>query len=99
MGLILGSLFLNTFINDLLVNIVKSNVCNFADDDTLYSFDETLDSIFSNLKYDIKNVLSSFQVSFLKANPSKFQFFQLFHLLFLGINKTHFLPHILMEKN
>ena len=38
------------------------------------SFDKKLDTIFSNLKYDLKNVLSWFQVNSLKPNPSKFQF-------------------------
>ena len=33
-----------------------------------------LDTIFSNLKYDLENVLSWFQANSLKANPSKFQF-------------------------
>ena len=40
----------------------------------MYSFDKTLDTIFSNLKYDLENVLSWFQANSLKANPSKFQF-------------------------
>ena len=38
------------------------------------SFDKKLDTIFSNLKYDLENVLSWFQVNSLKPNPSKFQF-------------------------
>ena len=40
----------------------------------MYSFDKKLDTIFSNLKYDLENVLSWFQANSLKANPSKFQF-------------------------
>ena len=81
-GSILGPLLFNTFINDLFLNVIKSEVCNFADDNTLYSFDKKLDTIFSNLKYDLENVLSWFQANSLKANPSKFQF------MFLGINRT-----------
>ena len=49
-------------------------VCNFADNITLYSFDKKLDTIFSNLKYYLENVLIWFQANTLKANPSKFQF-------------------------
>ena len=63
--------------SDLFLNVIKSEVCNFADDNTLYSFDKKLDTIFSNLRYDLENVLSWFQVSSLKANPSKFQFMAL----------------------
>ena len=58
----------------MFLNVVKSEVCNFADDNTLYSFDKKLNTIFSNLKYDLENVLSWFQGNSLKANPSKFQF-------------------------
>ena len=73
-GSILGPLLFNIFINDLFLNVIKSEVCNFADDNTLYSFDKKLDTIFSNLKYYLENVLSWFQANSLKANPSKFQF-------------------------
>ena len=73
-GSILGTLLFNIFINNLFLNVIKSEVCNFADDNTLCSFDKKLDTIFSNLKYDLENVLSWFQGNSLKANPSKFQF-------------------------
>ena len=67
-------LLFNIFINDLILNVIKSEVCNFADGNTLYSFDKKLGTIFSNLKYDLENVLSWFQANSLKANPSKFHF-------------------------
>ena len=73
-GLILRPLLFNIFINNLFLNVIKSEVRNFADDSTLYSFDKKLDTIFSNLKYDLENVPSWFQANSLKANPSKFQF-------------------------
>ena len=71
---ILGPLPFNIFINDLFLNVIKSEICNFVDDNTLYSFGKKLDTVFSNLKYDLENVLSWFQASSLKANPSKFEF-------------------------
>ena len=59
--------------------IIKSDVCNFADDNTLHSFDKKLENIFVNLKIDLKNVLYWFQVNSLKASPGKFQFMILGH--------------------
>ena len=69
-GSILGPLLFSIFLNDLFLNAIKSEVCNFADDNKLYSFDKKLDIIFPDLKYDLGNVLSWFQASSLKANPS-----------------------------
>ena len=73
-GSILEPLFLNIFINDLFFMITRSDVCNFADDNTLYSCDKKIENIFVNLKIDLKNVLYWLQVNSLKANPGKFQF-------------------------
>ena len=53
--------------------IIRSDDCNFTDDNTLYSSDKKIDNIFINLKIDLKNVLYWFQVNSLKANPAKFQ--------------------------
>ena len=56
----------------MFLNAIKSEVYNFADDNTLYSFDKK--TLFSNLEHDLENVLSCFQANPLKANPSNFQF-------------------------
>ena len=73
-GSILGLLLFSIFINHLFLNVIKLEVCNFSDGNTLYSFIKTLGTIFSNLKYDLENVLSWFQANSVKSNPSKFQF-------------------------
>ena len=41
-GSILGSIFFNIFINDIFMIIEQSDICNFADDNTLYSSEERL---------------------------------------------------------
>ena len=52
----------------------ESEVCNFADDNTLYSNNKDLNHVFNNLYYDSNNVLDWFKFNSLKANPDKFQF-------------------------
>ena len=73
-GSILGPLLFNIFINDLFISITKSEVCNFADDNTLYSSNKYLDHAFNTLCYDLNNVLDWFKFNSLTANPDKFQF-------------------------
>ena len=68
-GSILGPLLFNIFINDLFFSITKSEVCNFADDNTLYSCNKNLEHVFSNLKYDLRNVLDWSKINSMKANP------------------------------
>ena len=41
-GSILGPLLFNIFINDIFSFIEKSEICNFSDDNTLYSCDRNL---------------------------------------------------------
>ena len=81
-GSILGPLLFNIFINDLLSVIQKTRICNFADDNTIYSFASSTEAVISNLKYDLIHVLSWFSSNELVANPNKFQ------LMLLGTDKT-----------
>ena len=73
------------YFHDLFFFITKSEVCNFADDNTLYSCNKNLKHVFSHLKYDLRNVLDWFKINSMKANPGKFQF------MVLGVkNILHF---------
>ena len=49
-GSLLGTLLFNIFINDLFFFSAKCEICNFADDNSLYSCGMNLDNIFSKLK-------------------------------------------------
>ena len=51
-----------------------SEVCNFADDNTLYSSNNELEIVIRNLETDLNNVLDWFNINSLKTNPSNFQF-------------------------
>ena len=73
-GSILGPLSFNVFINDIFMFIEKTEVCNFADDNTIYDCGEDLSNILENLKHDLKILLKWFRINSLQANPGKFQF-------------------------
>ena len=62
------------YINDKFFEIQKSNICNFADDNTLYLCSQYLQTVFKNWAYDVKTVLAWFKINSIKANPEKFQF-------------------------
>ena len=81
-GVILDPLLFNIFIDDLFFSIQKSEVCNFADDNTLFCGDKNLDFVFLNLNSDLSNVMDWFKINSLRANPGKFQF------MALGANKN-----------
>ena len=80
-GAMLGLLLFNVFINDLFFSIKSSEVCNFADDHTLFCGDKNLGLAFPNLSSDLINVMDWFKINFFKANSAKFQF------MVLGANK------------
>ena len=86
-GSILGPPLFNIFINDIFMIIEQSDICNFADDNTLYSCGERLTEIKENLVSDTKSILNWFRLNSLKANPGIFQF------MILGDKSHH--KHIL----
>ena len=82
-GSILGPLLFNIFINDLFLFILETELCNFADDNTLYACDTNIDSVFIRLKNDCSRIIKWFSNNSMVANPVKFQ------LMYLG-NITNF---------
>ena len=49
-GSILGPLLFNIFINDIFLFVESSNICNYADDNTLLSFGKILTKLPENFK-------------------------------------------------
>ena len=57
--------------------IENTDICNFADDNTLNKSSPNLSVVLSCLEHDILIVLNWFKVNSSKANPQKFQFMDL----------------------
>ena len=72
-GSILGPILFNVFINDLLLFIKETDICNFADDTTLYACGKELDTISFKLEIKTKTVIQWLKDNEMVANPSKFQ--------------------------
>ena len=77
-GSILGPILLNIFINDLIFFIQETEVCNFADDTTIYSCSLNYKDAAHKLSNDTHTFLNWFKVNSIVANPGKFQ------IMFLG---------------
>lgn len=55
-GSVLGLLFFNIFINDLFLFENKSEICNYADDNTLYAANKNINHIINNLSNDFRTL-------------------------------------------
>ena len=68
------TLLFNIFTNDKFFFISKSDISNFADDNTISSCGKVLGDNLRSFKFDLAQLLKWFKVNSLKLNPGKFQF-------------------------
>ena len=66
---------MNLFINDLFYVIKESDICNYADDNTLYSCDTSLSALLNNLEKAGEKAISWFQNNGMKLNSDKCHLF------------------------
>lgn len=71
----------NIFINDLFLFGLGSEICNFADDNTIFACGNDLNEIVMYLEDDLCKLLEWFTCKGMVVNPRKFQ------LMFLGMKK------------
>ena len=70
-GSVLGSLLFNIYLNDLFYLAESTNVCNFADDATIYVWDKDLNYLISRLEHDSYPAIECFENSSMKLNQDK----------------------------
>ena len=73
-GSVLRPLFFNIYINDLLLSIQETDICNYTDDTTIYSCDMRLENVISRLENDSKIIIERFQNNYMKLNEDKCHF-------------------------
>ena len=71
-GSVLGPILFNIYLNDLFYELF--DVCNFADDTTLYACDMNLDTVLSQLEDNAYTAILWFENNYMKLNQSKCHF-------------------------
>ena len=74
---ILGPLLFNIFIDDIFLLVESSNICNYADDNTLFAFGKTFDQVNRKLLKDFLILDEWFFNNFLVLNSDKCHFMTL----------------------
>ncbi len=82
-GSVLGPILFNIFINDIFLLKIDSDLCNFADDTTLFACGDSLDKIVPRLENDLGALIEWFYANGMVANPGKFQ------MMFLGLKEKN----------
>ena len=72
-GSVLGPILFNLFINDLIFCVLDSSLCNFADDNSLFACEQTVDEVINSLSADLFRVIDWFSSNGMVANSAKFQ--------------------------
>ena len=76
-GSILGPILFNIFLNDLLLFLEGYDVCNFADDNTIFVYGSTTNEISVKLEESCKLALNWFNKNSMVANPKNSRFYLL----------------------
>ena len=72
-GSVLGFLLFNIFIHDIFYMNLDCNICNFADDKTLFSCRPSIDIVITEVENTLTTILTWFDQDGMVAIPAKFR--------------------------
>ena len=70
-GSVLGPLLFNIFINDIFFFVNNTDICNYADDITIYACNSDLNTIINRLETDSAVLAKWFSKNYMKLNEDK----------------------------
>ena len=70
-GSVLGPLLFNIYINDLFFIIEQTDICNYADDNTINACDMSLENLLRRVEHDSHLATVWFQQNYMKLNERK----------------------------
>ena len=70
-GSVLGPLLFNIFLNDIFLFINKSEICNYADDNTIWTKGQKINTIIPILESEISTLNKSFKDNCMLLNEEK----------------------------
>ena len=70
-GSVLGPLLFNIYVNDMLYLMEDAEICNYADDTTIYVVSENIDDVVRRLEDGVAAILNWFPNNYMKHNEEK----------------------------
>ena len=87
-GSVLGPLLFNISINETLMRLTDTEVCNYADNTTLYACNESLKNVVNSLERDTQKIITWFPDNYMRLNEEKC------HLLTFSTSCTDTFIHV-----
>ena len=70
-GSVLGPLLFNIYLNDLFMFLEETEICNYADDTTIYACGPNIENVIMHLENDALKITEWFPNNFMKLNEDK----------------------------
>ena len=65
---------MNIFLNNIFFFLNDANLCNYADDSTLYAYNKNLETVICNLRQEFSVLSNWFYDNYMMLNPGKCRF-------------------------